>query len=322
MNGQGFKPSHRRDSRSFQREHVLRILRNPWYGGKQRAYGDVVDANHEPLLPWDEFERISARCAPRDPVAQQERKGGRPGQVALLSRVLFCGYCGHGIWHRRRRKSRCYQCGNGRHNTGLCDAGSFDARVTEEAVRRHLRGLFVDFDRWFGEVTQERAEEREQYEQALAGIRDERKHLDRRERRVRQDYRSAEDGDAARILLKEVRAAERDREHLDCEEREVEEALGDHDRMQAADEMLDWWNDLHAAIQKDVLGAPSVEDANRALRTKFAAIFVTFDPDGDPYLDFVLRDREPGAPLVAASLWGNEGYQTPPSVQTGTSTLV
>ena len=66
----------------------------------------MVEANHEGLLPWEEFERISAKLArptvkasaTRDPVAATKRSTGHR-EVHLLSGLMFCAECGHGIWH-------------------------------------------------------------------------------------------------------------------------------------------------------------------------------------------------------------------------------
>jgi hypothetical protein len=154
------------------------------------------------------------------------------------------------------------------------------------------------------------------------GIRSERRRLDRREAQKRRDYRNAEDDFATRAALDALRELGDERERLDTEERELEAAIADHDRGSPPTRCSTGANDRHRAIKDEVVDAASVEDANRALREQIAAIFVTVDPDGDPYLDFVLRDRDAGAPLIASSLWGTEGYQTPPEIQTSESTLV
>jgi hypothetical protein len=73
--------------------------------------------------------------------------------------------------------------------------------------------------------------------------------------------------------------------------------------------MLDFWNDLSAAIRERVVSnanAGAIREANEALRERFAAIFVSSPDGGPPRLDFVLRDREPGSPLVATMLWATD----------------
>lgn len=60
-----------------------------------------------------------------------------------------------------------------------------------------------------------------------------------------------------------------------------------------------------AADPEFVVQAQSVQDANAVLRERFAAIFVDSRPGGGARLDFVLSEREPGAPLVSSRLWAD-----------------
>lgn len=71
-------------------------------------------------------------------------------------------------------------------------------------------------------------------------------------------------------------------------------------------EPQEFWNQLSSAIRERVVNAESVKEANTALRERFAAIYVTSCPGGTPRLDFVLRDREPGAPVVSSRLWADD----------------
>ena len=53
-----------------------------------------------------------------------------------------------------------------------------------------------------------------------------------------------------------------------------------------------------------MVGATSVREANTALRERFAAIFA--ETAGETVrLDFVLKEREPGSPLVSSRLWAD-----------------
>ena len=215
---------------------------------------------------------------------------------------MFCMHCGHGVWHRTGKHRR-YVCGNVRHATGACDAAPFDAHLTEETVLRYLQEMFFDFDRWLEGVASHRLSQREGYERVLAGIREERTALYRREAQKRRDYRNAEDALASRAALDALRDLALERVRLDAEEDATAAALERDERQSAADDMLDFWNDLSRAIREEVVNAASVREANAALRERFAAIFVTSPPGGPPRLDFILQDREPGAPVVSASLW-------------------
>lgn len=317
LNGQGVKTKR---GNTFGRGRVRDILRNPWYGGRVKGYGDVREGKHEPLLPWDEFERISAKLdrgrapadvqpgATSDPVAVAAHRGGRRSDhVALLSGVMFCAHCGHGIWHRKGARLR-YLCGNVRHATGVCDAAPFDAQATEDAVLAHLSDVFIDFDAWLGGVVAHRLSERDGQERELAAIRDRRQELDRDVRLVRGDYmkslRAGNDA-AGRIAAEAVEEIERERDQLDATERELAGTLEQQERASAEEELADFWQELSTAIRERVVNAGSVREANAALRERFAAIFVRSAPGGSPRLDFVLRDREPGAPLVTTALWAD-----------------
>lgn len=136
VNGQGVRTKR---GNTFGRSRVREILGNPVYGGKVRSHGETRDGNHEPLIAWDEFDRISSKLGRED-----RRRGGRPSDAALLSRVLRCADCGGGIWHRKGSGGRRrYVCGNVRHATGACDAASFDAVQVENAVLEHLGIIYL-----------------------------------------------------------------------------------------------------------------------------------------------------------------------------------
>ena len=266
------------------------------------------EGKHEPLLPWDEFERISAKLGrTADPVAAARRKGGRPSEVALLSGVMFCADCGHGIWHRKQARRR-YVCGHVRHATGACDAAPFDAETVEQAVLDHLSEVFIDFDAWLDGVVAHRRSQREGQERELATLRDRREALDRDLRMVKADYmKSLRAGNeaAGEIAAEAVAEIEEKKQHLTTAEQKLLAALDEDERSAAADDVLDFWNQLSSAIRERVVNAESVKEANTALRERFAAIFVRSRPGGTPRLDFVLRDREPGAPLVSTTLWAD-----------------
>jgi hypothetical protein len=79
----------------------------------------------------------------------------------------------------------------------------------------------------------------------------------------------------------------------------------------AADELLDYWTELSIAVRGEVVNAESVREANTALRERFAAIYVTSPREGSPRLDFILKEREPGAPLVSSRRWADDPADLP-----------
>jgi len=83
INGQGVRTKR---GNTFGRSRVREILGNPVYGGKVRSHREIRDGNHEPLIAWDEYNRISSKLGRED-----RRRGGRPSDAALLSRAPVRG---------------------------------------------------------------------------------------------------------------------------------------------------------------------------------------------------------------------------------------
>ena len=290
----------------FDRNRVRLMLLNPWYGGKVRGNGEVRDGNHEPLLPWAEYERITSKLGG---IPSARSRGGRPPhQPALLSGVMRCAHCGRGIWQRKNGKRRRYVCGNVRQAMGLCTAAQFDAQLVEEAVVEHLDSLFVDLGSWIERMSAERNDQRDGIVRTLTVLNDQRAKLAKAEGTVRDVFRkqAVEGNDkAAEIAATEVARIESERADLDAQAADLDAQLGEWDGASPTDEALDWWNDLGQAIRGEVVNAKTVKEANEALRERFAAIFVTSQKGGTPRLDFVLKDQPPGAPLVTSRLWAD-----------------
>jgi DNA invertase Pin-like site-specific DNA recombinase len=290
----------------FDRNRVRLMLLNPWYGGKVRGHGEVRDGNHEPLLPWTEYERITSKLGG---IPSAASRGGRPPyEPALLTGVMRCAHCGRGIWQRKNGKRRRYVCGNVRHASGLCEAAQFDAQLVEEAVVEHLDSLFVDLGAWIARLTADRNDQRDGVVRALTVLNDRRAELAKDEEAVRDVFRKeARKGaaGAAEVVATEVERIEVERAELDAQAADLDAQLAEWDGGNPADEALDWWNDLGDSIRGEVVGAKTVKEANAALRERFAAIFVRSPQGGTPRLDFVLKDRPPGAPLVTSRLWAD-----------------
>jgi hypothetical protein len=143
LNGQGVRTKR---GNPFGRSRVREMLDNPWYGGKVRVRREtpatpeelegastwernhpeweLIDGNHEPLLPWGEFERISTKLK-----RPERRSATRPSEVALLSGVARCALCGQGIWHRRGEAAP----------LPLRPRAAPDRRVRRQPVRRGAR---------------------------------------------------------------------------------------------------------------------------------------------------------------------------------------
>jgi hypothetical protein len=186
----------------------VRVRRKePGSRGEPVGSWELIDGNHELMLSWDEFQRITAKRVRMDPASIKKRQGGRPSDIALLSRVAFCAHCGHGIWHKRGGKRRQYACGNVRQANNVCDAHRFDATRAEEAIVAHLDTLFVDFAGWLEDVTTHPATQRDGLVRELADLHGQRAALDRDEELVRADYMKhllAENGRAGELAIGEL----------------------------------------------------------------------------------------------------------------------
>jgi hypothetical protein len=297
VNAQGVRTKR---GKPFGRNAVRTILSNPYYAGKVRQQGELRDGNHEPLMSFEEWTRITSKRQRTDPASVARRKGGRPSDVALLSGVLICGHCGGGIWHRTNGTRRHYVCGRVRHATGACDARPFDARQAEEAVAAHLSSIFVDFETWIVQLTTERAAQRDGLVRELATQHDRLAALHKDEETVRKDYlrqlRAGKEA-AADVAANALEENARERAEVDEAVANLTGRLDEWDAEPPADAALDWWSTFSAAIRGEVLDAESIREANAALRERFQGIYVTC---GDtPHtgkstfttrFDFVLKD--------------------------------
>jgi DNA invertase Pin-like site-specific DNA recombinase len=291
----------------FAPQRVRDFLGNPYYAGKVKVPGgELVDGIHDAIISWEEHERI---CAELDAIgeASNARGGRRPARPILLSGVMRCAHCGRGIWHRPYESGRRdYLCGNVRQLSGICDAAPIDAATLERAVVDHLGGLFVDLGEWIERMTEQRADERQILEREAARLMKQAQGLEGDEGLVRADYMKqlrAGNEAAAGIAATEIARIEGERAELDGKLADVEARIAEWDGGDSTDQVLDWWTEFSRAVRGEIVNSESIADANAAFKERFAAIFVHSPADGSPRLDFVLKERPPGMPLVSSRLW-------------------
>jgi DNA invertase Pin-like site-specific DNA recombinase len=264
VNSQGVRTKR---SKTFGRNAVRTILANPWYGGKVRQQGELRDGNHEPLMSWNEWQRITGKRQRLDAATLARRRGGRPSDVALLSGVLVCAHCGGGIWHRKNGAQRHYVCGNVRHATGACDARRFDARFAEEAVAEHLSTIFVDFASWLDNLTRERALQRDGLVRESAALHVRLAALQNDEQLVRKDYLRqlrAEKTAAADVAASELERIGKEHEAGAEALADLDARLAEWDEEPDANGALDWWNDFSAAaVARSSTPSPSATPTPR-----------------------------------------------------------
>jgi DNA invertase Pin-like site-specific DNA recombinase len=288
---------------------VKYMLANPYYAGKVKVPGtdELVDGAHEALTTWDDHLQVVRELGERSAAS---RPGRRPARPSLLSGVMRCAHCGQGIWERRHPDGpwRSYSCRSHRLGLDPCGAVSFKAAPVEQAVLDHLDGLFVDLGGWIEGLAADREEGQRAAEREAADLMGEREGAERKIAALEADYveRTGEgDRAAAGVAARQVARLEAERDGLAASLAGVQARLAEWDGGADADSILDWWTDFSAAIRGEVLDAPTVAEANAALRERFAAIFVRSPEGGSPRLDFVLADRPPGAPLVSSRLWAD-----------------
>jgi site-specific DNA recombinase len=311
LNAQGFTT---KTDRAFDFRAVRDILTNPYYAGKIRlASGELIDGQHEPLVSVALWERVNEKITASLPASAG--KGGRPPiEPSLLTGVMNCGECGAGMHHRRDRVNPIYVCKNVRSKTGVCSAEPIDAALTERAMLGHLGSVFVDLEELVERLTEQHAKERGVFERELAGYMAEREELEKKVGALEADYteKVAEGkGTPAEIASRQIDKLGGELTKLNRRVDEAGAKLDEWETSEAdpANAVLDWWNELKAAIDGEVVNAKSVREANAALRERFAAVFVGRTPWGEAELAFILRDRPPGAPPISHWFTAGEDEQ-------------
>jgi len=304
LNANGFTSKR---GNSFVSSRVSAILANPYYAGKVKLPdGDEwIEGEHDAIITWDEHQQILADLA-----AIKKSPGGRGGRHAevptlLNGGVLRCAHCGKGVYQRVYASGkRDLMCGNVRLATGMCDACGFDAELVERALLDHLGLVFVDLQGLIDTQTTRRADERDVFTKELAGLMGERERLDKTVAALEADYvAKVTEGNttAAEIASNQIERIGAERDALGGRIADAEARLSEWDGADEADEVLDWWTELSKAVHGEIVNAPSVAEANAALRKHFAAIYVDSPRDGNPRLDFVLRDKPPGSDRLVDS---------------------
>lgn len=145
--------------RPLDRNHVVRILRNPVYRGavvygrqsrsrfrKQGRMGTdtwtVVEDAHPALVTRDQWDAVQAWLT-----EHQRDQGTVRGTVYLLTSVLWCGRCGGKMYGRTHRAPggrlyQAYSCAR-RSNAAACDMPSLTPAPLEAAVRTEIVAQFT-----------------------------------------------------------------------------------------------------------------------------------------------------------------------------------
>lgn len=300
----------------FDRRRVYDTLTTPIYCGRV-VYGrgkldqEVRDGEHPALVSVEAFERVQVLLAARNTSPDHNRRRGRPPTRYALAGLAKCGACGSTMFattstYKRKdgTRSRSYVCANVRIATGQCNAPRVDGEALDRAVIAHLDGFFLDFDRWLADVTERRRGERKRVEVALEGERADLTTVDRRRGLVRADYvRQLDAGQEG-----PARVASEALDDLDLERRRVERRVSRLDGRLAelpdeapVDLLLDFYNDLSAAVRGTGGGPVNLADVNERLRVTFEAF----------WLDSVQDDKVLVTPVLLPSVvpeWADTAY--------------
>jgi site-specific DNA recombinase len=129
--------------RSWDKNAVHRLLRNPLYAGKVSQGGSLYAGEHEPIVGWDVFSRVQQTLDHRS-TGQGPRRSRR--SEYLLSGILRCAACdaamvstaGHG---RGGKRYRYYRCLRHRNAASDCPTEVIAAEEIEERVIGAVREL-------------------------------------------------------------------------------------------------------------------------------------------------------------------------------------
>lgn len=325
LNAQGTRTRH---GRPFTRRAVQNTITNPWYAGRvayKRGTADeqIVDGSHPALIDPAEFDRIQLVRAKRDLAEPSEHVIGRPAQNHALAKLARCG-CGERLYavtssYRRKdgSRARSYQCHAYRFSTGTCDAQPIDAEVVDAAVIAGLDTLLVDFEAWRRRIEDGHNTERGR----LAGEveRAQRAHDDQASKTEAMEAKWSEylvtDEHKADLVLPMV---ERGRDDLTAAQRRLtaaRDALASVPTEAPADAMLDFANDLQAAIRGrlDQSGG-TMGEVNQALRELFVSFEVRETP-GNGLFDGILIQPWLRVDVIAPSSDRETGWPWPALVK-------
>lgn len=261
-------------------------LENPFYTGKVRAYGEVRNAEHEPLISLERWEQVQAGRKRLDPGVVQARKGGRrSAEPYLLRGLAFCLKCGSTMFTRRQAAGRVYVCRHRRQGTGLCDAPPVIAEAVEHALLEHLDDFVPHLDQWIAARMSDRSVEHDRHRVVVVAQEARLHELKALMAAYRRQWRlHAEAGEdrLAALALREVEAAQA---ALDEQASVVADAAARLEEWEAdpasTNLALDFYNQVRSLLVEAV-GAEQEVDALRArLKTLLGGVWMGATPAGE-----------------------------------------
>jgi DNA invertase Pin-like site-specific DNA recombinase len=120
---------------------VGRMLRNPAYAALREIDGGLIAANHDPIIPRDEWEEAQRLLAPPG----SKKRSGRPAPGFLLRGLLICGRCGAPMWTERSGRGHCrYVCSTRERNPEACSQRGVRRADIDEGVLSYFEDTCID----------------------------------------------------------------------------------------------------------------------------------------------------------------------------------
>ncbi len=128
--------------KGWRTDHVLHILKCPLYAGLIASGGELHEAEHEPLVPRETWERVQALLGARHDADRPEARRRTP--TFLLTGLLRCASCGAALTPATARahgkQYRYYECvSRKKQGRGACPARALPAEALEAFVVDRIR---------------------------------------------------------------------------------------------------------------------------------------------------------------------------------------
>jgi len=134
-----------RAGKSWSKDAVLRVLRNPVCAGYMPYRDELHEGEHDPVIDRDRFNRVGAMLD-----ARRGTKANHARNPAYLLRgILRCARCGKAMTPASTRKKRVeyryYRCvSRDKHGKQACPSGPLPAEAIEDFIVERMRGATAD----------------------------------------------------------------------------------------------------------------------------------------------------------------------------------
>jgi DNA invertase Pin-like site-specific DNA recombinase len=299
MNRRGHRT---KGGKAWTRRRIQDTLTNPtYYGGIpwQRGTPDQEINWTGHTAPWtrEDYERRAKARAGRDRAMGSNRNPrGRTHSNHALAGLAVCGRCvqeGEEIQYMRpitstyRRKDgsrrRTYVCRHVHGSTGLCDMPPIDAEQIDTHVVNELRNYLGDFEAWQEQLLSGYANERERLAREIEAARKDFAEQEQITERTERAIGLAEDERQAKAAMRAASSAQQELERRQTRLDAAQGALDEVPTEAPADSMLDFYNELGAAVRGRLDGADTIARVNDALRDIFQCFVL--DPPPHPFGD-------------------------------------